>query len=448
MQHHFAQSFMKKAILVMASFVLLACEKDFGEVGLDDVIGNKPPIGTLKSYPITTFHYQQDTVPTLNRTPNLLGTMQDPVFGGIQADLAFELYLQKVNPDFGADPQLDSVFLFVDLDDYYGDTSVTQTWDIYELDESFPSNVNGNTTITTGQLIGSAQVNPTPNRRGKLNSDTLVRGLTIIPLDPAFFDQKIVQEAVNDPSKFQTNEDFVNYFKGLMIKATAGNSILTVDLRGGDSFLRMYYRESSIDSIAREYNLVVSGISSSDPSNAASLFTLDHSTGEFDPSMTDSVNGEATNYIQPMGGPGCAIRIPTLSDLGDTLAINRAEIKFSVRSGSVGTPNFRYEVPSRLLVYMIEEDGTLTRIPDYGSISNPVLDAVGGRPIGGDFREIEYTFNITRYLHKALYEPGTPKTLLIFPDRITTAANRVVLNGSQSPVDPAHLDIYYTRIKK
>ena len=167
--------------------------------------------------------------------PRFLG-LDDPEFGKTSIDLAAQFRLQFY-PDYGTNPVVDSVKLFLYYRGVYGDTVTPQTFRVYELessldvDEEYFQDVNlksyaSNESI--GEIVYTPQV-----RVDSTSSDTLFSLITI-PLD-----NSIGEKLVNADSLQMINNDvFLEFFKGLYIESLKEEN-------DGGGILQLYAASSS-----------------------------------------------------------------------------------------------------------------------------------------------------------------------------------------------------------
>ena len=168
-------------------------------------------------------------------------------------------------------------------------------------------------------------------------------------------------------------------------------------------------------------------------------FSQDLTMGGPDLENQDTINGEATVYAQAMGGVVTTVQLPNLKELRDSnWVINRAELVFPVRSGSVT----KYQLPTGLLILENKPNARIL-IDDYlsGGIS------VDGGLERGILRDNSYTFNISRLVHRYINTEDTIQPLLLLPELASSQGWRAVLNGNSDPVKPPQFNIYYTKTK-
>jgi hypothetical protein len=115
---------------------MTSCEDDFTNLGADFVNSLDLPepyvVQDLASYSDNIKSVQSNTLSNY-----LLGEFEDPIFGNSKVSILSQLNLQTTNPDFGVDPQLDSVVLTIPLFGQITGTDEDTGKDIYRLDSIF-----------------------------------------------------------------------------------------------------------------------------------------------------------------------------------------------------------------------------------------------------------------------------------------------------------------------
>jgi len=118
------------------AMVLPSCtEKNV--VGVD-VLPNQSGLNTTFTDTVTIISntVKEDSLRTDTLfSKHLLGNYNDPVFGKSQASIYTQVLLPTNNVNFGDSLKLDSIVLTLAYNGFYGDTSIPQTVEVYELNE-------------------------------------------------------------------------------------------------------------------------------------------------------------------------------------------------------------------------------------------------------------------------------------------------------------------------
>lgn len=441
----------KRAILLMAPFVLLACEKPNNEIGLGQVIGNQVELADT-SLDVITYTVSIDS--TLVALPyesqeliggyvgnRLVGSLVDPNFGRTSAALTAEMLLTTVNIDFGDNPVVDSVGLYLRYNGSYGDTSSPMSFDVHQLQESLSRDTTyySSYRASLGQLISLPNsIVPRPNTNIKIGGILTTPTLSI-PLDPAFFQQNFADVGNGSFTGFSTQNEFLDYFKGIHVSTTTeSGAILYFELGSSNSVVRIYYHNDEQDSLSVSLNFSQGGDVLPMHFSEFSHDYTSYPTG-FDLASTDSVNGEESVFVQSMGGVVTIMEIPGLANLvNQGILINQAsmEIRKNPGSGAASPPPTRLEVRT-----IADEGGPGSLIRDFQFISGNEGDGFfRSEPL----KQGVYQFKLTRYIFEVA-NGGTSEKLMLLPAVKSTGANRVVLTGGKAPDSQIKLKIYYSK---
>tara|TARA_R110002050_G_scaffold194708_2_gene329495 strand:+ start:713 stop:2059 length:1347 start_codon:yes stop_codon:yes gene_type:complete len=439
--------FSKRAILTMASFALLsACEKPTDGLGFEQVIGSTIEADTIHvpiiSYTtavdsiLVALPYQQQLLFGGYNSTRLLGRTVSSNFGTEEARLLAQLLPEQVNPDFGDNPVIDSVNLYLRITEAYGDTSVPMNISVSELEQTFSkdSSFFSNYSPLVGQEIGRLD-NYMPQPKTNVFVEDLLAPATIrVPLDLAFFQSKFADVGNGEFDSLASFTNFVEYFKGIEVKTENGGCVLYTNLASNYSLIRIYYH-NDLDTTFTDLSF------NQDKSTVPitfSTFNQDYSNSDIDLSSIDSTTAQDLTYVQAMGGVVTAFKfdlnkIDSLSQEG--LIINRALIEFYTAQG-LGTA----VAPSpRMEVRLFNGHALGDRILDYQ------VDGGGdGNLRRGILRENRYVFDVSRQLFSVL-NSGVNNSMAITPLTRTTAANRTILRGGKEPQKQAKVIIYYTK---
>jgi hypothetical protein len=423
-----------KAIIIMASFVFISCEKSTGSLGLDLVLEDKVIIGTKRNIPIKSHTAQFDSVLSTNPQRVIAGHINDE-FGASDYQFVSQFLLEGPSPDFGERPVVDSVKLFLPYDGHYGDTNVLTTMQVFELDDdiSADSNFYSNVKFNVSDLVAEKKdFYPEPNSNRLFNDGSSVPTLEM-EVDTAWASLRIIQASKTSPENFESNDAFVKYMHGLHFSTGGtGNAALYYDLANFNSVVRIYYRVHPDSTAGLSFDLESGG------ATAVNTVEYDYSSAAFDLNNQDTTNGEIETYLQTMGGVTTVLNFDALKTYKDSsFLINKAEIVFRMRPGSGAD----LAPPDRLLLLEAKSTQNVF-VKDF--LNNPLF---GGIKETDALRETKYTFNITRLIHDYLNTEDVVNDLIVIPTSNSASANRLVLGGNQNMFIPFEFNIYFTRTK-
>lgn len=130
-------SFFKSFLLVVSILLFASCDKDYNEIG-DSLMGENH--FDLGKYTSNVLAYNEKITPiqSENLPVNALGIYDNPAFGKTTANFATQIILESVDPEIGANPVIDSVYIEVP---YFVDatktTPITTGGNSYELDSIY-----------------------------------------------------------------------------------------------------------------------------------------------------------------------------------------------------------------------------------------------------------------------------------------------------------------------
>jgi len=396
---------------------------------------------------IQAFTVREDRIRTDEPSKNLLGELNDPVFGSTTVDFAAQFYLQTF-PDFGTNTIADSINLYLYYRLIYGDTITQQRLKVYELNEPLYADttaLNGASynypyyqdvelkNMASSQLLGEKVFTP----RMRLDSATqdTVYQLITIPLDISL-GEKLINA---DSTKMVSHEAFAEYFKGLYLESAnesgEGGTILTLETLAEGNFngsaLVVYYNNDenmSIEDPDERDTLYTPYVITSSSARVNSI-THDYTSTPFYNSLSTSTAPDSLIYIQSTGGLESRISIEKLTSWKDSVntGINRAELVFHVDTLVSDVEN--YPPPNQLL-FIYTNDSSRLNLPDDYYFNS---DYYGGVL---DTTDYTYRFNITEHLQLISDDAiGNNGFYLTIPPGVKNSrANRVVLKGSESAI--------------
>lgn len=431
------------AVFVITAFIFTHCSNKYDDLGMEllpstDLISVKNSI--LKD-DISAFTMQEASIRTDAAAKSLLGSFNDPVFGNTTIDFATQFRLVSY-PDYGDNPEVDSVFLYLYYRKFYGDTLTTQHIKVYEMEER----------LLVDQTVDSTGVNSSYEYYQDVDlkgmaSDQLLGELDFVPkitLDSTetdtFYqvlkvplDFSLAEKLMNaDSTQLVSNDAFLDYFKGLYIESGrltgAEGAILTLEASSGDSFqgsaLVVYYNNDE-NRAAEEPDTLSMPYIITEYSARVNHIEHDYSGTPFFENMGSETTEDSLVYIQATGGLESKIDIDNLTQWKDSsnTAINKAELIFQIDTAASDLEN--YPAPSQLLFTFIDDDGKEYLPKDYSF--SPAF-------YGGALNDEDYTyrFNITQHLQQIIDGELENNGFKLTTANKNNEANRVIIKGSTS----------------
>ena len=438
---------LKRAILAIAPlFLIPACEKPTDDLGFQQIIGGTIEADSMHievtSYTapidsiLVALDYERQLILGGYNSTRLIGQTQSSYFGLERSNLVTQLLPEQVNADFGANPKVDSVNLYIRLTGAYGDTSQPMSLSVRLLENelSTDSNFYSNFEPSLAQELGRLDnYLPTPRTEGILDGELAPAHLRI-PLDTAYFQANFADVGDGNFDAFSSFVKFREYFTGIKVSPESGAAILYSNLASAFSMIRIYYHNEE-DTTFTDLNFDQD--KSTVPINF-STFEHDYSNSSIGALTMDSINGEDLTYIQAMGGVTTAFKFDRQkidSLIGEGLIINSAELEVYTAQGTGES----VAPPSSMEIRFLEDKSLGDRILDFSE-----EDGGGGALRRGVLRNNKYVFNLSRHLFSVL-NSGENNTLAIIPTNRSTAANRTILRGGSGIQNRATVIVYYTK---
>lgn len=243
------------------ALVFSACRRinDYTDIGG----GLIPPVDNINTFDTSlrvqafndTFGFLTDSFRSITTDQHFLGLINnDPIFGKTNAEIYFELKPEQsdffpngVYPFARKDSlKLDSVVLMLAYTDRYGDSTIPQTINVYELTQAFKT--DSAYLIRQQPLSYGAQLNPGgtlvfPSRLDdsvKAFRDTTA-GQLRIKLDTNFARRMMNYDTSN---AYRSDSAFRSYFKGFAVRSvSSGNAIMSFTLSENlNTKLAFYYK--------------------------------------------------------------------------------------------------------------------------------------------------------------------------------------------------------------
>ena len=467
-------------------FSFIACEDDFETVG-SGVIGQ--PNFSVDLYEDTELTAKTNSlapVQTNNLPLYLLGVYDDPVFETQTASILSQVNLTAVNPDFGTEPVLDSVVLYIPylsrqietedgdpayaLDSIYGSAPIKLS--IYETNfflnnldpdtnfeqsQKYYSNLGGRIeeNLTSNLLYLNESFVPRPNEivEYPVNAegvrDTVRRSPGIrFELSTDFFQKKILD--AEGSAQLSNAANFRNYLRSLYIKAEKtgdeGNMML-LNLGAENTGIMLYYTTKVADTGDEDEDGNETELIEEERSYRLILGPARVNTFEQE---VPPVSGEENIYLK--GGEGSMAIIDLFSGpdadedgVSDELEflrendwlVNEANLEFFVNQDLVNGVN----QPERLYIYDLDNNIMLDDyILEQAGRMNPMTSLVNQNHLGRlekteSGEGIKYKIKLTQHINNVLNKDSTNVRLgLVVSQNVNLITNSAVLQTPDAEV--------------
>lgn len=376
-----------------------------------------------------------------------LGSMVDSITGNTRAEIVTEFGLARAG-DFGEDPYIDSLRLYLFVNEVLGDTTSEMRLRVYEfldsldLDSSYYSDYDITGKYKPEPLVDEVFV-PTPGTLhdfGINDPGLLTRIIDATnPADSTFF----------YPSRTQ------RLFPGLYVTmepVTGTGALAKLQLSNALSGLKFKYFHDTIVEIAADtiplstYNMNFNA----SHAQKVNIFRHDFTGTTIAPYLDVPGAVPAIAYAQGMAGVNVKVTIPDITEYvgeGD-IAINAARLVFYVVPDSIiGIPEEEY--PQQLMMETRLEDGSY--IPMYDQVIGTERVFFGMLTQSNEnsaFLDPSYfyTFNIARHLQSVVSGEIVNGDLFIYVDDPATS-NKIIKFWSNHSGNKGglRLELIYTK---
>ncbi|WP_366187485.1 DUF4270 family protein [Flavobacterium ovatum] len=425
--------------------MIVSCDSDIDTgtfvVGSDYLeINNNVILVDTMTVDVSTI--QLDSLVTSSKYRIAVGSYDDPIFGKVQANSYFQLSgsTYAVNASSsdteGGNYVFDSIRMVMKLDKYYyGDTTQVHSFSIHRLQQKVKTTLEDGTFHNDSNLTYDSESLGTVSFKPKPNSQDSVSVVLSNDFGNTLFQKLKSKEITN-------TDEFIEYFKGFVIKASATNSSNVIGFNLS-SELRLYY--SKYLSQSESSLLVTFGIY--DGAKQFNNFSLDKKGTLIEnlPSSTSKLSSVVTSnkgFVQSGTGIACRVDFPNIKQL-KRLYENGVivDAQFTIKPVN-GTYSSKYPLPDSLQVYVCDNLNRIKR--SLTSSSGSTLYAVLSNKTDEFNENTGYKLSLSSFLQSELVKLSDAKSSLVFVlPSIAKGVNRLVLADQKSKENKLQLKIYY-----
>jgi len=391
-------------------------------VGVDNEMGNslipqdqQLKIAQMEVTGINAYQAKVDSIPAVYHSYGYVGRTENPTFGKTQAIWVGQyapFWFSVEELSFGENPQIDSLVLYLTVNSsaYFGDTTVSQTFQLHELKTRFHSN----SMYYTNRDI-SKDIDPEPLMTFEYKGHGNIR----VPLTGEKANNLANRLLDNSGGIYESDNDslFVNRFPGfcLLPAETSNWNAAAIPIEPSSSTLG-FFTHRAIDA---QTDTAISVVYTFDPTSLSlvnfNLYQHDYSGSELaNVTFNDTLPTSQTvslGYIQGAAGVSTYIRFTEefvqalkdkIQDPYRLMLVNGAYLNIGLHNP---TPEILDQACVRLGSYA--NYSSLTPISDYEYTDemdayNPIT-----LPYGGYLNRTHnnYSFNITRFVQTFVNAP-------------------------------------------
>jgi len=338
-----------------------------------------------------------DTFPTNGTGYSLIGVYKDPALGVVKASTYMRLQPPAVTNgiiDSLAGAVYDSAVVYLKLkNNEYGDTTQNMTLNVYQLAKEInyydnTSNLYNNTSFDVNSTpIGTRTFTLNPNIDHRATGDTLLIRLSDV------LGQDLFEKVRKNNPIIQNTTDFLTYFKGVKISASATDNNGFMFNAADSASIRIYYTVPGVGERIRQYTEFTLNNSAYQFNN----ISIDRSStalgnagiGRLNRDVPSTSTGHLS-YLQQSTQTAIKLTFPSVKNIvyrSNYLRLVKAVLTVAPQNSSY-LPY--YAVPSALYVAPTANYNN-GYTESMGIPSAPYLDP--------SIRQYSYTFDITSYIN-------------------------------------------------
>ncbi len=428
-------------------------------VGSDLYDDERIALGRLDTLKLSSYTIKTDKVfsyvPGFNSRTFLIGQLDDPVFGKLDASIYMTPFLPTAKPNF-EDGILDSMELILQLDTLgtFGPNISAHKFELYQLAEKYnvKDTASTNFTLPLGNLIGSVSTNVRPK-----DSISLIDHITRkssrfvshvrIPISKVWAEELMFNKEANSVDTI-----FAKVVKGFYLKSTpiSGSSIVGFNLLDAALsaenrvnklnvfFHRIVKTTAGVDTMIRlVYPYQIAG-------NTVNNYTHTITGSVSQTLLDDKSKGNEYTLLQGAAGLKTVLTFDNLMPLKN-IQVTKVEIDIFV--GSLPGQNTGIAAPFQLFASRYDSLGKLVFIEDINQLNNQQVSWINtfGGGLNKSSSTYKYTINVTNHVKKILANPSMRQEIVLGILTEAENANQAVLYGAKHPIYPMKVRVSYAK---
>lgn len=441
-------------IMFFTCVVAVSCNKEAGTISLGDDHYDELGADIADTLSIEASTYLLDALPTAGTGRILAGMLDDEALGSMNVSSYFRVDYEANATEYASGAVFDSLSLSLFYDHYYyGDTLSPLHLAVYRLSEDLALSTlsvaledDEYPVFASGETLWSNQsfaYDPTPLGETVFRPRPNIEGDTVrIRLDDALGADLFAMAKEND-TRLTVSDDFINYFKGLVLVPQAGKSIIgfqdSIEMKVHYS----YERQSDGMRVSESIRFVISAASYQfNQVETVRAGTAMESLSAQNKEIFSSETQHQT-YIQGFSGLVTRLRFPYLKEfLNHTnIAVNQAQLIIETDRSQYSL----YAPPNYLNAMIANKQGTPTSmlLTSYSDGNQAAYFQYGG--LDGGAGNGKYVFDLTQYVSEFQNSGEDQSLLLTIPlSNMMNTVDRVSI-ASQGDRPAIKLHILYTK---
>jgi hypothetical protein len=458
--NHLRKELLFLFLSITALFFLAGCQKqpslNFGSTYVPD--NGQTNIIVVDSSTINMSTVYTDSTATAATGYLMVGSYHDAFLGQMSSTGYIQLQppatLPTLNYLVDTYDSIGMVMIFKTNNPFYGDTTITQTYQVQEIDTlfqlaAFEPAWYSNRSLPLGPAIGQGSVLITPTRPTTTENIDTVR----IPMDYNL-GQTLYNMVYNKSDTMTTVKTFQQYFPGLAISEAPGSQGNIYGFRDS-SIMRIYYQENNaggvsttkyIDFTLNNKSYQFNSLTANWAGSAIANLNTPTSVSQ-PPPLTSSTQTGHASYVQTIGGLNVKLTFPYLNAIAqrpDYIGLLRAELTVIPLAGSFTTT---YTLPPQVGVYTTDlHNLIISPLPAVGTAT-----AQTGNLALNYFLPLQtsYTYDVTNFVASQIVNtaPGADSNGLILsipsPAGDATFKRLVIADQSYPANQRIILSVYY-----
>lgn len=415
----------RRGIALSATFLILivlstSCKKKDSLIGKNTIDQNDLlSSGGVDTFSLVTFSIAEDSIRSSNKIYTTLGSYNDPVFGTVNGEFYSQFSLSEISPDFGitSDIVIDSFVLGLEYEGRYGEVG-NQTVEVYQIndaellsiDSTYYSFDTFSTSATNLVPVGTELLDFNETNITVIGLDTVAPQLRIqldTNLARSLFDEWDI-----NPTIFDDNNSFQEYFKGLHVKTNNGlqspgeGGLFYFSLSAPLSKATIYFTQNGTN---YTYDLLITSVNAD-----FNHVDIDNSMTLVETVIQDTISGQTEFYTQSYGSKA-VVQIPHLDQIPNNVVVHSATLHLPVQyqSGSPYHPGTQLSVSLR----------------DFNSDDEPTQSPYSG--LYDDYNK-EFTIDVRQFIQGIVNNDYPNSEIIIQPLFYELSGDRIIFNGPET----------------